>query len=79
MARQIVVSWNGASNSFDIGRLSRDKLYGRKRRLVVDEDGNQCLAGMLTEDGSTLLPPAPRPSCTSMKSSTWWSAARFAQ
>jgi hypothetical protein len=57
MARQIVVSWNGASSSFDIGRLSREKLYGRKRRLVVDEDGNECLAGMLTEDGSTLLPP----------------------
>lgn len=57
MARQIVVSWNGASSSFDISRLSREKLYGRKRRIVVDEDGNECLAGMLTEDGSTLLPP----------------------
>jgi hypothetical protein len=57
MARQIVVSWNGASSSFDLGRLNRDKLYGRKQRLVVDEDGVECKAGMLTEDGSTLLPP----------------------
>ncbi len=57
MARQIVVSWGGATSSFDIARLNREKLYGRKRRLIVDEDGRECVAGMLTEDGSTLLPP----------------------
>ncbi len=57
MARQIVLSFGGGTSSFDIARLSREKLYGRKRRVVVDEDGSECQAGMLTEDGSTLLPP----------------------
>ncbi len=58
MARQIVLSFAGAESSFDIARLSRDRLYGRKRRLVVDEEGNTCQSGLLTEDGSTLLPPS---------------------
>ena len=58
MARQVVLDYQGAQSSFDISRLSRDRLYGRKKRLVVDEDGDTCQSGLLTEDGSTLLPPA---------------------
>jgi hypothetical protein len=58
VARQVILTFEGVDSSFDISRLSREKIYGRKRRLVVDEDGATCVAGMLTEDGSTLLPPS---------------------
>lgn len=55
MARSIVVNWGGEVSEFGLSRVSRDKLYGRKVKMVVDEDGNPTEAAYLTRDGSALL------------------------
>lgn len=55
MARTIVVNYDGEVSEFGITRVSREKLYGRKRKLVVDEDGNPTETAYLTRDGSALL------------------------
>lgn len=56
MARSIVLNLDGEVSEFGITRLRRDKLYGQKKRVVVDENGNECSMAALTRDGSTLLP-----------------------
>jgi len=56
MARSIVLNFDGEVSEFGITRLRRDKLYGRKKKIVVDETGVQCTMASLTRDGSTLLP-----------------------
>jgi len=55
MAREIVVGFDGATSRFGITRVSRDKLYGKRRRIVVDDEGNECQPGTLLRDGSALL------------------------
>lgn len=57
MAREIVVTYQGEPSHLPLQRVERSKLYGRKRRLVVDADGNPCSMALLTVDGSALLPP----------------------
>lgn len=57
MARQVILTFDGETSAFDIARLDRSKLYGSRRRVVVDDDGQECLRGLLSEDGSVLLPP----------------------
>lgn len=56
MARQIVVRLGDEVSSFGITRVSREKLYGRRMRVVVDENGEPCKTALLTRDGSALLP-----------------------
>ncbi len=56
MAREIVVSYQGQTSRLPLRRVDRSKLYGRKRRLVVDALGNPCTPALLTIDGSVLLP-----------------------
>ena len=79
MARSIVLNFDGEVSEFGITRLRRDKLYGRKKKIVVDETGVQCTMASLTRDGSTLLPsgavsylytPAP-PSDASKRRPRW--------
>ena len=57
MGRGIVVNLNGESSEFEIAKVERDKLYGRKVRLVVDEKERTCKAALLTRDGSAVAPP----------------------
>lgn len=57
MAREIVVTAGGATSRFGLERVSRDKLYGVKRRVIVDEDGRDCVTATLARDGSALLGP----------------------
>lgn len=57
MARQVLLTYGGETSAFDLARLDRSKLYGTRRRVVVDEEGRACARGLLSEDGSTLLPP----------------------
>ncbi len=56
MAREIVLNFDGEVSSLPIDRVTREKLYGRKRRIVVDEHGEPCESAQLTIDGATLLP-----------------------
>jgi len=57
MGRGIVVNLNGESSEFEFAKVERDKLYGRKVRLVVDEQGRPCKPALLTRDGSAVAPP----------------------
>jgi hypothetical protein len=57
MGRGIVVGFNGESSEFELAKVERDKLYGRKVRLVVDEQGRVCKPALLTRDGSAVAPP----------------------
>jgi hypothetical protein len=55
MARTIAVTYRGEDSSFDFLKLDRSKLYGSRRRLVLDRDGEPCRRAELTEDGFTLI------------------------
>ncbi|TNF31931.1 MAG: hypothetical protein EP329_11605 [Deltaproteobacteria bacterium] len=57
MAREIVVGRDGATSRFGIERVSREKLYGKRTRVVVDDAGSPCQPGTLLRDGSALLLP----------------------
>lgn len=56
MAREILLGFDGEASSFDFEKVDRDKLYGRKARVIVDEEGRECSAAMLTADGAALVP-----------------------
>lgn len=56
MPRQIVVNLDGEVSRFDVQRVAREKLYGRKRRVVVDQLERECSTAMLTREGSALVP-----------------------
>lgn len=55
MAKPIVVVFNGAESSFDHSKVERSKLYGARRRIPLDMDGNACVKSSLTADGLYLL------------------------
>ena len=55
MAKGIVVTYAGAEASFGLEKLERAKLYGYRRRIAVDADGQACTRAALTEDGQVLL------------------------
>ncbi len=56
MARTIVVNWEGEVSEFGLSRVQREKIYGKKKKVVVDENGEECTSAALTRDGSALLP-----------------------
>jgi hypothetical protein len=55
MAKGIVVTYAGAESSFGLEKLERSKLYGYRRRVAVDSNGEICTRSALTEDGQFLL------------------------
>jgi len=57
MARQLLFDFDGEPSAFDLTRHGREKLHGRKRKVVVDDEGRPCQRALLTEDGATLIPP----------------------
>jgi hypothetical protein len=57
VARQLLVDFDGEVSSFELEKHSREKLYGLRRRIYVDEAGEECQRALLSEDGSLLLPP----------------------
>lgn len=56
MARGIVVEFEGEVSAFDITRVDREKIYGKRKKVVVDENGVECSQATLTRDGTALLP-----------------------
>ncbi|MEO1271773.1 MAG: hypothetical protein AAFX99_27080 [Myxococcota bacterium] len=56
MAKDVVVKLGDEVSALGLSRLTREKLYGRKRRLVVDTEGVECSRALLTTDGATLVP-----------------------
>ena len=55
MARQILVQWNDAESTFDFSKIDRAKLYGKRKRMVLDPDGEPCVSAELSEDGTTII------------------------
>lgn len=55
MARQVVVSFEGATSTFEMSKVDRSKLYGRRMRVPLDEHGEKCTRASLTEDGSVMV------------------------
>jgi hypothetical protein len=55
MAREIILSVGGKDSNFTFSKLSRDKLYGKKRRIPKDPSGNSCSRGSLALQGSIVL------------------------
>jgi hypothetical protein len=55
MAKKIVLSLAGEESSFSFKPIERSLLYGKKRRLNLDKDGENCSRGTLLGDGSLLL------------------------
>jgi hypothetical protein len=55
--REIVVSYEGEESAFKFERVDRAKLYGRKERVILDENGDRCVPAYLTADGAALVPP----------------------
>src|SRR5687768_16953411 len=56
MARSIVVRRDGEESAFGFVKVEREKLYGKKQRVVVDEHDRTCAAAWLTADGTALVP-----------------------
>jgi hypothetical protein len=56
-ARQIVVRYGDEQSAFKFTRVDRAKLYGRKKRVVEDENGRECVPAYLSADGAALVPP----------------------
>jgi len=55
MAREIHLQGTTVVSRFSFNKLEREKLYGKKTRLVVDETGNPCSPRSLSIDGSVLV------------------------
>jgi hypothetical protein len=55
VVRTINISFKGKESVFSISKLSRSKLYGRKRRIPIDADGNSCTRASLDVVGGILL------------------------
>ena len=55
MGRTINISFKGKESVFSISKLSRSKLYGMKRRIPIDADGNSCTRASLDVAGGILL------------------------
>jgi hypothetical protein len=56
MARSIVVKLGDEQSTFGFTKVEREKLYGKKERVVVDETGRECDTAWLTPDGALLVP-----------------------
>jgi hypothetical protein len=56
MAKGIVVRVGNEESSFALTKVEREKLYGKKERVVVDELGRTCSPAWLTSDGTALVP-----------------------
>jgi hypothetical protein len=55
MSRNIVVTLDGEESSFDFKAIDRAAIYGKRRRVALDRDGQVCTRASLTEDGSVLI------------------------
>ena len=55
MAKTINISYRGESAVFGYKPIDRGVLYGKRRRVPFDAEGNECAKASLLEDGSLLI------------------------
>lgn len=58
MAREICIELNGKSSKFGFSKISREKVYGSKKTVVVDSNNNPCVRGSIPIDGDVIIPKA---------------------
>jgi len=56
MAREICIELNGKSTKFGFSKISREKMYGSKKTVVVDANNNPCVRGIIPIDGDVIIP-----------------------
>jgi hypothetical protein len=52
----LVLKLGDEESRFSILKVDREKLYGKKERVIVDEENRPCAPAWLTADGSALVP-----------------------
>jgi hypothetical protein len=55
MAKEIVVTLGGKQSSFSYRPVDRASLYGKRKRVLLDQNGEPCSRASLLEDGSLLI------------------------
>ncbi len=55
MSRAIEVVYKGRATRFSPILIDRKRLHGFKRKIALDENGDECVSGLLTRDGNSLL------------------------
>jgi hypothetical protein len=55
MAKQLVVTHAGTELAFGLTRIERSKIYGTRRRVVIDAQERPCVRAALSADGRTLI------------------------
>ncbi len=55
MTQTIDISYQGRASRFCLTPLDRKRLHGFKRRIALDENGDECATAHLTRDGRFLL------------------------
>lgn len=71
MAKTINVSLNGEKAVFGFRPIDRAALYGRRRRVAFDTEGNECSKASLLSDGSLLLQSGMTAQGYFLKDGTW--------
>jgi len=56
MAREICIELNGKSSRFGFSKISREKMYGSKKTVIVDSNNNPCVRGIIPIDGDVIIP-----------------------
>jgi hypothetical protein len=56
MAREICIKLNGKSSKFGFSKISREKMYGSKKTVVVDGNDKPCVRGIIPIDGDVIIP-----------------------
>ncbi len=55
MTRSIGIGYRGGTSRFGLTPIDRKRLHGFKRRIALDENGQECASAHLTRDGRFLL------------------------
>lgn len=55
MAKSIVINYQGEEAKFSHKKINRAKLYGSRKRIPLDREGEKCLRCELSDDGSNLI------------------------
>lgn len=55
MARNICVALNGIESTFEFKSVDRAALYGKRRRIALDANGQPCGRASILDDGSMIL------------------------
>ena len=63
MAREILLKFNKSVSSFEITKVDRKSLYGFKKRIYLDDKGQECLRANLEEETGIIFSNGDMSSC----------------